>query len=67
MICELIPGDRVRVTSTKTTPGYRRGDTGIVKDGPHPTVTGNLYYVVQMDDEDHEWIMFLVGEIEPLD
>jgi hypothetical protein len=67
MIRELKAGDRVRVTGTRVMPGYRQGDTGMVKEGPRPTVTGDPYYVVQMDKEDHEWIIFLPAEIEPLD
>jgi hypothetical protein len=63
---KLKPGDRVRVTSANALPGYRPGDTGTVKDGPWPGVVCD-YYAVQMDNKGDDPVVFLAGEIEPVD
>jgi hypothetical protein len=62
---ELKAGDRVRVTGVKNVSGYRPGDTGTVKEGPHPAAAGGHYYIVQMDKRGEESIIFMDDEIEP--
>ncbi len=62
---ELKSGDRIRVTGIKNVPGFRPGDTGTVKDGPHPMTAGGHYYIVQMDKKGEESILFRAEEIEP--
>ena len=61
-------GDRVRVTSANTMPGYQPGDAGTVKDGPHPAANGGHYYIVHMDnDVGGSPIVFMTEEIEVAD
>ena len=60
------PGDRVRLTTANTMPGYGPGDEGTIKQGPHPAPAGGHYYVVQMDhDAGSGPVIFLSEEIEP--
>jgi hypothetical protein len=53
------------VTGVKNVSGYRPGDTGTVKEGPHPAAAGGHYYIVQMDKRGEESIIFMDDEIEP--